>query len=435
MSPALFWAMLVSSALYAISLALLYDCLFERRLGQFWHWTCLIAAGLLLHLVFLLLPAGTSILRVLSYIFVNCCIAGLFRGKLMVRLCISVLYYFIATALETILLPTLLLFTGMPLDQLLDNPVLAVLVYLLPMVILSVSRLFLSRVFRSWNSQIELPALEWLAIFLFAVFTLCELYFASVLIQTNSAYIPWLPVLGFVLLFMNAGLLLLLNKLALTHRMAQENLALQDQMRYNRLRLQATAESYDAQRSLTHDFNNHLLTIAQLLQSEQSRQALDYAQTILDRVGKAEVAVSTNNPIADAVLNQKYRKAQELGVQMQFLVSDLSAFPLSADEMVTVLANLLDNALEACTRDGATQKKSIRVKLLMEPSLATLSVQNTSLPVAVSQTGQVPSSKENQAEHGYGLTNCKKILQRSGFDFAVQYKDGWFQFTAIQALS
>lgn len=33
---------------------------------------------------------------------------------------------------------------------------------------------------------------------------------------------------------------------------------------------------------------------------------------------------------------------------MQFIINDLSAFPLSTDELVTALSNLLDNALEAC---------------------------------------------------------------------------------------
>lgn len=119
---------------------------------------------------------------------------------------------------------------------------------------------------------------------------------------------------------------------------------------------------------------------------------------------------------------------------MLFLVSDLASFPLSTDEMVTVLSNLLENALEVCVQDGGAQKKSIRVKLLMEPVLATISVQNTSLPVVISHEGEVISTKEKQTEHGYGLKTCKKILLRSDFDFAVQYKNGWFQFTAIKAL-
>lgn len=428
------WVLLIVSIFSTISLAFLCDALFERRLKKPLHRLCFFINIVLLYVFLLLIPEGVSLTRVAAYLFINFLIICLFRGKLLVRLCVATIQYFICTALETVFLPTILTLSKLSLNQLWEEPVLKIIVYLAPMAISFLCCLFMARIFRRWKNQIELPASQWLVIFLFAAFTLFELYFAGILISTDSTFIPLIPILGAVLLSMNIGMLLLLNKLTLSHRISQENITLQEQMRYNRLSMQTTTESYNAQRSLTHDFENHLLTIVQLLQSEQREEALNYAQTVIDSVSKADVAVSTNNPIADAVLNQKYRKAQDLGVQMQFLVSDLSGFPLSTDEMVTTLANLLDNAIEACLRDSSKQKKSIRVKLLVEPALATISVQNTSLPVVISHEGDMSTTKSNQSEHGYGLKTCKKILQRSGFDFAMQYKDGWFQFTAIKAL-
>lgn len=434
MERLMLWTSLTAMTFNVVSLSVLGNSLFERRLRKSLYRMCLLAAVPLLCICLYQIPNGTSLIRTAVFLLIDFFILCLFRGKLLVRICIAFLHYFMATAIETILFPTILTVCNLSMRQFWQEPLIVAIMYISPMATMLVCCLFFARILSRWKNQIELPASQWLAIFLFLVFTLFELYFAGILLCSDSKLVPLLPVLGFVLLFMNAGLLLLLNKLTLTHRMAQENLALQEQMRYNRLSMQAATESYEVQRSLTHDFDNHLLIIVQLLQSEQSEQALKYAQTVMAGVGKAEVAVSTNNPIADAVLSQKYRKAQELGVQMQFLVSDLSGFPLSTDEMVTTLANLLDNALEACTRDCSTQRKSIRVKLLMEPALATLSVQNTSLPVTITREGDVSTTKAQPSEHGYGLKICKKILQRSGFDFAMQYKDGWFQFTAIKAL-
>lgn len=135
------------------------------------------------------------------------------------------------------------------------------------MALLSIATLFFARIFRGWKNQIELPTYQWLAIFLFLTFTFFELYFASVLVVSNSIFMPLLPILGVVLVVMNVGLLLLLKRLTLNHKMAQENLSLQEQMRYNRLSMQAATESYDVQRSLIHDFEHHLLTIVQLLQN------------------------------------------------------------------------------------------------------------------------------------------------------------------------
>ena len=145
-----------------------------------------------------------------------------------------------------------------------------------------------------------------------------------------------------------------------------------------------------------------------------------------------DAAVNTNNPIADAVLNQKCHKAREHNIQMQFQIGDLSRFPLTSDELVTVISNLLDNAIEASAK--CEGKREIRIKLLLEPALATLAVQNTSLPVVLSPAGEVSTSKINSKNHGFGLRNSKKILEKSGFTTAIRYENGSFLVAAIKAM-
>ena len=73
------------------------------------------------------------------------------------------------------------------------------------------------------------------------------------------------------------------------------------------------------------------------------------------------LAVHSNNPVVDAILNQKYAQACELGIQVDFAINDLAEFPLSNKETVVVLSNLLDNAIEACKTQKGT--RLIRVKI------------------------------------------------------------------------
>lgn len=47
---------------------------------------------------------------------------------------------------------------------------------------------------------------------------------------------------------------------------------------------------------------------------------------------------------------------------MEFEVNDLSHFPLSNDECVVVLSNLLDNAIEACSVCAGEKLIRIRMK-------------------------------------------------------------------------
>ena len=58
-----------------------------------------------------------------------------------------------------------------------------------------------------------------------------------------------------------------------------------------------------------------------------------------------------------------------------------------------------------------------------------LSVRNTSAPVKILH-GEIATTKQDTAEHGYGLPAVKYILNRLHGEYTFAYQDGWFQFVA-----
>ena len=93
--------------------------------------------------------------------------------------------------------------------------------------------------------------------------------------------------------------------------------------------------------------------------------------------------------------------------------------------MVTVLANLLDNAIEACEKIEGD--RVIRVSAVLKQSFL-FSVRNTTLPVEI-KNDTIQTTKPNASLHGFGLSNIKLILNKYHADFVMDYEDGWFQFT------
>lgn len=61
----------------------------------------------------------------------------------------------------------------------------------------------------------------------------------------------------------------------------------------------------------------------------------------------ATAVVNTHNPLLDALLNTEYRDAAKHKVQLRLDLCDLENFPLRDTELVTVMCNLLDNAIRA----------------------------------------------------------------------------------------
>ena len=67
--------------------------------------------------------------------------------------------------------------------------------------------------------------------------------------------------------------------------------------------------------------------------------------------------------------------APGLFIEMTFVLNNLAAFPFSSEEIVVILANLLDNAIEACCK--LKGQREIHVKMLCEEAQTILSVRNT----------------------------------------------------------
>ena len=139
--------------------------------------------------------------------------------------------------------------------------------------------------------------------------------------------------------------------------------------------------------------------------------------------------IQDNNPVVDAILNQKYAQACELGIRVDFAINDLAEFPLSNKETVVVLSNLLDNAIEACQTQKGT--RLIRVKIQCSEEKTILSVMNTIDKAPVMENGLPVTTKADPLAHGYGLQNIVSILADHGACPAILCQDGWFQFSTV----
>ena len=268
----------------------------------------------------------------------------------------------------------------------------------------------------------------WISLLVLPIFTiiLFSLLFQQTILRGESplSFIA----LGGGLLALNIAFIALLDKLEQADQIRLENRQLQRAAEQNLQSANAMQLVYQEQRVHTHDFNNHISTLYTLLSSKQYDTATEYASslTLMPDVG---CIVNTNNPIIDAVLNQKYALAKAQHTSMRFTVNDLSNFSMQDIDIVTLLGNLLDNALEACKKIDHTT--TIHVKMFMENNAVLLHVSNSSLPVCITADKTIISDKQNPTLHGFGLRNIRRILSKYGCEFSISYKNGFFDFTTI----
>ena len=209
-------------------------------------------------------------------------------------------------------------------------------------------------------------------------------------------------------------------------RQDQDMLLLRQHMEMQQESMTALEQSYRLQRKSTHEFEHHMQVLRDLLDRNETDAAREYLHRLQKNRSIHVMSVSSNHPVIDVILNQKYQTAWENEIKMQIRVNDLSAVAIPTDSLVVVLTNLLDNAIEACRRlDGY---REIFCSILYDEGLY-ISIRNTSEKVSVVD-GKIPTSKQDSLSHGFGLMSVTYVLDKLEAEYTFGYDEGWFHFAA-----
>lgn len=199
------------------------------------------------------------------------------------------------------------------------------------------------------------------------------------------------------------------------------------QARLEQQKAEALLDSYTAQRRLTHEFTNHIAALRTLLSRGDVAGAQEYIAGVDKAVAASTTIMNTHNPLLDSILTRKYEEAARQGVTVYFDLCDLKEFPLNGVDMVTVLANLLDNAVYAAAQADPSE---VYVRIRKTENEYLLSVRNrVRQDVELPPDGQLPRTTRKEPGHGMGLTNVRDVLLRYGAEYTLSCRDGWFRFT------
>ncbi len=208
---------------------------------------------------------------------------------------------------------------------------------------------------------------------------------------------------------------------------------LHDRAEYTKLMEDLTGTRYlvDSMRANNHDFTNKLHVILGLIQMEMYEDAVSYIQNISmvqrETIGKIMKAV--DEPALAALLIGKSARASELNVKFilrEGTLYEKNVFPLPSEMLVTIVGNLLDNALEDMNSIADDEPKELLFGIYSRPN---------TLLITVDDTGNGISSEnmERVFENGYstkgdgrgtGLFLVKSMVENAGGQITVESQVG-----------
>lgn len=237
-------------------------------------------------------------------------------------------------------------------------------------------------------------------------------------------------VISFGLAGMNIIVLCLYND-DLKHEMKiRENEMLKMQARNQSNMYRSISESFEKQRKKTHEFKNQIMCIDFLVSNKRYQELEEYVKKICGKFYKDFNSIDTNHLIVNAILNAKYQEAVEKDIVFVFRINNLSEIKISDEDLVVILSNLLDNAIEACEK--CRGKKVLKMKFVLEDETVIISVKNSYNNNLIYSNGEIQTSKREDAdEHGIGIKNIIEIIDKYGGTYVISNNEYDFYFSIV----
>lgn len=193
------------------------------------------------------------------------------------------------------------------------------------------------------------------------------------------------------------------------------------QVQVDALRLR-TAEVNSAAEAVSlekHDLRHRLSAVAELIRRGDRQEALDFLEAAQTKLDEHRTMRWCRPPVLDAVFTTYFRRAADAGIQVTPQLTLPDELPVDEAELAIVMANALENAINACEQLPEQRDRWIRCKLIGRPGLM-LEVSNPCTDDVRFDENGCPVSE--QPGHGLGAQSiaafCRKHSALCSYDLS-----------------
>ncbi len=182
-------------------------------------------------------------------------------------------------------------------------------------------------------------------------------------------------------------------------------------------------------RAQRHDFMNHLQVVYSLIEMNEPGEAMEYMDRIYGDMQRVSRMLRTGCPAVNALIQAKLVEAKERGAELKLSIAakwDDALMP--AWEICRVLANLIDNALDAACAAEHPQGVVPTVELVLGEDLRSwfFSVRNNGPAISEKARARIfePGFTTKATGQGMGLYIVSQTVVSLGGQITVESHDG-----------
>ena len=267
----------------------------------------------------------------------------------------------------------------------------------------------------------------WLTFALYPLFTIIAILVLAFSVGKKAVddVYTGMVILASGMLIMSIVIFLLIDNVVRRENMIHEKEIMLGQTEHLNQMYRSLSDEREKQKARSHDYINHLNVMLMLAREGKTDEQIRYIEEQLGKEVQSVDIIDTGNSIINAVLNIKYLEAKEKGIIIPFIADNLKDIKISDSDLVTIITNILDNAIEAVQK---CDEKRIVFKIIKDSDTLIIDSTNT-------YKGHIPAdydfgtTKSDKKNHGFGLANIKNTVEANNGNCFIDTEGGIFHIS------
>lgn len=299
---------------------------------------------------------------------------------------------------------------------------------LLQLVILYILMVSIKIFRKNANHKSELTKVEGMFITVVLILSIIICGFLNLISLENISHISrmYLVVIFLCIVLINVFVCYIIVNLDNKNKVIIENEVHKLEQEYTKSYIESVDSEYVNITKLRHDFKDNYSIIYNLISNNNIENALKHIEDNINQINQTDVLVNTNNKIVNAIINIKLGKAKSQGIDVVCLSTN-NFIGVEDIDLARLLSNMLENAITACML--ANNKQHIYLKIIDDGYRYIFNLKNTVNNSILNNNPELVTTKQDKANHGYGISIMKDIANKYNGNCDFYEVDNYFYCT------
>lgn len=206
-----------------------------------------------------------------------------------------------------------------------------------------------------------------------------------------------------------------------------EDAMYREEMHYKDIYYEEAEKQNKEVQKLKHDMKHKLHELYHLVENSDGHELSEKIGAMCMEFEQIDEKQYSDNPIVDSVLRIKFGRAKARGIKVETSIRIPKQMQLDHGDIGVLYGNLVDNAVEACSKVPEGQR-FVKIENKYQSGILLLVITN-------SKTGKknksLKTTKKDNIRHGHGVQSVRKVVEKYNGTVSFTDKGDIFEVSAM----